>query len=199
MHEQREKVVGWWLFCGGGVSDTVGGRSIGCQIGRTSPWSCFRGWGVAPSCFGRNAKRGASSPGYCGWCADTFQPELVACSRAAQIVDESLGDFHGGWVQKKNGIMVPMFFWLFMWDLSYKNEITCVVHGIMVPIFSRPFMCDFPHQNEIICVMQDIMVLSLFWWFLWSLSRRKWDSVCHLLLYGIGHFFFVCKRMQAYQ
>ena len=63
---------------------------------------------------------------------------------------------------KKNGIMVPMFFWLFMWDLSYKNEITCVVHGIMVPIFSRPFMCDLPHKNEIICVMQDIMVLSLF-------------------------------------
>ena len=54
-----------------------------------------------PSCFERNTKRGASSPGYCGWCADTFQPELVACSRAAQIVDESLGDFHGGWVQQK--------------------------------------------------------------------------------------------------
>ena len=63
--------------------------------------------------------------------------------------------------QKKNGIMVPMFFWLFMWDLSYKNDITCVVHGIMVPIFSRPFMCDFPHKNETMCVMQDIMVLSL--------------------------------------
>ena len=63
---------------------------------------------------------------------------------------------------KKNGIMVPMFFWLLMWDLSYKNEITCVVHGVMVPIFCRPFMCDFPHKNEIMCVMQDIMVLSLF-------------------------------------
>ena len=46
-------------------------------------------------------KDGASSPGYCGWCADTFQPELAACSRAAQLVDESLGTLHGGWVQEK--------------------------------------------------------------------------------------------------
>ena len=37
---------------------------------------------------------------------------------------------------KKNGIMVPMFFGLFMWDFPYKNEITCVVHGMMVPSFS---------------------------------------------------------------
>ena len=59
-------------------------------------------------------QRGASSPGCCGWCGDTFQPELAACSRAAQIVEESLGDFHGGWVQQKNSIMVPMFFGLFM-------------------------------------------------------------------------------------
>ena len=117
---------------------------------------------MAPSCFVRNRKRRASSPGCCGWCGDTFQPELFAGSRAAQLVDESLGGFHGGWVQQKNGIMVPMFFGLFMWDFPYKNEITCVVHGMMVPSFSRPFMCDFPHKNEIICVMQDIMVLSLF-------------------------------------
>ena len=94
-------VVGSLLFCGGSVSDAVGGRGMGCEIGRTSPRSCFTGQGVAESCFVRNAKRGASSPGYCGWCADTFQPELAACSRAAQLVDGSLGDFHGGWVQKK--------------------------------------------------------------------------------------------------
>ena len=25
------------------MSDAVGGRGIGCQIGRTSPWSCFKG------------------------------------------------------------------------------------------------------------------------------------------------------------
>ena len=30
-----------------------------------------------------------------------FQRELAACSRAAQLVDESLGTLHGGWVQKK--------------------------------------------------------------------------------------------------
>ena len=29
------------------MSDAVGGRGIGCQIGRTSPWSCFTGQGVA--------------------------------------------------------------------------------------------------------------------------------------------------------
>ena len=29
---------------------------------------------------------------------------------------------------KKNGIMVPMFCGLFMWDYPYKNEITCVIH-----------------------------------------------------------------------
>ena len=53
---------------------------------------------------------------------------LAACSRAAQLVDESLGTLHGGWVQQKNGITVPMFCGLFMWDYSYKNEITCVIH-----------------------------------------------------------------------
>ena len=37
------EVVGSLLFCGGSVLDAVGGRGIGCQIGRTSPWSCFRG------------------------------------------------------------------------------------------------------------------------------------------------------------
>jgi len=46
-------------------------------------------------------KKRASSPGWCGWCGDTFQPELVACSRAAQLLDESLGTLHGGWVQPK--------------------------------------------------------------------------------------------------
>ena len=60
-------------------------------------------------CTEMSKRASASSPGYCGWCADTFQPELAACSRAAQLVDESLGTLHGGWVQKKNGIMVPMF------------------------------------------------------------------------------------------
>ena len=84
------------------MSDAVVGRGIRCQIGRTSLRSCFTGQGVAQSCFVRNAKSGASSPGYCGWCADTFQPELAACSRAAQLVDESLGTLHGGWVQPKN-------------------------------------------------------------------------------------------------
>ena len=36
------------------MSDAVGGRGIGCQIGRTSPWSCFTGQGVAqsPLCLG---------------------------------------------------------------------------------------------------------------------------------------------------
>ena len=47
------------------------------------------------SFFVGNRKRRASSPGYCGWCEDTFQPELAACSRAAQLVDESLGTLHG--------------------------------------------------------------------------------------------------------
>ena len=41
MHEQRGKIVGWWWFRGGSVSDAAGGRCIGCQIGRTSPWRCF--------------------------------------------------------------------------------------------------------------------------------------------------------------
>ena len=41
------------------MSDAAGGRGIGCQIGRTSPWGCFTGQGVAQSFFGRNAKRGA--------------------------------------------------------------------------------------------------------------------------------------------
>ena len=31
-----------------------------------------------------------------------FQPELAARSRAAQLVDGSLGTLHGGWVQPKN-------------------------------------------------------------------------------------------------
>ena len=31
------------VLCGGGVFDAVGRQSIGCQIGRTSPRSCFRG------------------------------------------------------------------------------------------------------------------------------------------------------------
>ena len=104
-------VVGWWWFCGGSVSDAAGGRGIGCQIGRTSPWRCFTGQGVAQSCLVRNAKRGDSSPGYCGWCADTFQPELAACSRAAQLVDESLGTLHGGWVQPKNVLWHELFLW----------------------------------------------------------------------------------------
>ena len=30
--------------------------------------------------------------------------------------------------KKRNGIMVPMFCGLFMWDYPYKNEITCVIH-----------------------------------------------------------------------
>ena len=131
------------------MSDAVGGRGIGCQIGRTSPWSCFTGQGAAQSCFVRNAKRGASSPGYCGWCADTFQPELAACSRAAQLVDGSLGTLHGGGVQKKNGIMVPMFCGLFMWDYPYKNDITCVIHSIMVLSFFGPFMWEFPYKKRI--------------------------------------------------
>ena len=33
------------------MSDAAGGRGIGCQIGRTSPWSCFTGQGVAESFF----------------------------------------------------------------------------------------------------------------------------------------------------
>ena len=52
--------------------------------------------------FVGNTSSSASSPGYCGWCEDTFQAELAACSRAAQLVDESLGTLHGGWVQPKN-------------------------------------------------------------------------------------------------
>ena len=52
-------------------------------------------------CFVRIRKRRASSPGYCGWCGDTIGQRLAACSRAAQFVEESLGDFHGGWVQLK--------------------------------------------------------------------------------------------------
>ena len=36
------------------------------------------------------------------WCADTTGQRLAACSRTAQLVDESLGTFHGGWVQPKN-------------------------------------------------------------------------------------------------
>ena len=129
------------------MSDAVGGRGIGCQIGRTSPWSCFTGQGVAQSCFVRNAKRGASSPGYCGWCGDTIRQGLAACSRAAQLVDGSLGTLHGGWVQQKNGIMVPMFCGLFMWDYPYKNEITCVIHSIMVLSFFGPFMSEFPYKK----------------------------------------------------
>ena len=43
------------------MSDAVGGRCIGCQIGRTSPWSCFTGQGVAESCFVRNAMKRVSS------------------------------------------------------------------------------------------------------------------------------------------
>ena len=31
----------------------------------------------------------------------TFQPELVACSRAAQLVGESLGAPDGGWARAK--------------------------------------------------------------------------------------------------
>ena len=31
-----------------------------------------------------------------------FGQRLAACSRAAQLVDESLGTLHGGWVQPKN-------------------------------------------------------------------------------------------------
>ena len=81
------------------MSDAVGGRGIRCQIGRTSLRSCFTGRGVAQSFFVGNTKKRASSPGCCGWCGDTFQPELVACSRAAQLLDESLGTLHGGWVQ----------------------------------------------------------------------------------------------------
>ena len=81
------------------MSDAVGGRGIRCQIGRTSLRSCFTGQGVAQSFFVGNTKKRASSPGCCGWCGDTFQPELVACSRAAQLLDESLGTLHGGWVQ----------------------------------------------------------------------------------------------------
>ena len=160
-----KKIVGWWLFCGGGVFHAVGGRSIGCQIGRTSPWSCFRGWGVAPSCFEQNTKRGASSPGYCGWCADTFQPELVACSRAAQIVDESLGDFHGGWVQqKKNGIMVPMFFWRTALNIQMLicTLDVCKIAGIGKPISSRCVVflgvsvCKMMQDNARWCkILQD--------------------------------------------
>ena len=74
---------------------------FGCQIGRTSPRSCFRGSGVAQSFFVRNSKRRASSPGCCVWCKDTIRQGLAACSRAAQLVDESLGTLHGGWVQTK--------------------------------------------------------------------------------------------------
>ena len=58
----------------------------------------------------------------------SIRQSLAACSRAAQLVDESLGTLHGGWVQQKNGITVPMFCGLFMWDYSYKNEITRVIH-----------------------------------------------------------------------
>ena len=39
------------------MSDAVGGRGIGCQIGRTSPWSCFTGQGVAESCFVRKCRK----------------------------------------------------------------------------------------------------------------------------------------------
>ena len=84
------------------MSDAAGGRCIGCQIGRTSPWRCFTGQGVAETFFGGNAKRGASSPGYCGWCAETTGQRLAACSRTAGRVDESLGTLHGGSVQPKN-------------------------------------------------------------------------------------------------
>ena len=131
------------------MSDAVGGRGIGCQIGRTSPWSCFTGQGVAQSCFVRNAKRGASSPGYCGWCGDTIRQGLAACSRAAQLADGSLGTLHGGGVQEKNGIMVPMFCGLFMWDYPYKNEITRVIHSIMVLSCFGPFMWEFPYKKRI--------------------------------------------------
>ena len=104
-------VVGWLLFCGGSVSDAVGGRGIGCRIGSTSPRSCFTGQGVAQSFFVGNVSPSASSPGYCGWCADTFQPELAARSRAAQLVDGSLGTLHGGWVQPKNVLWHDLFLW----------------------------------------------------------------------------------------
>ena len=165
VHEQREKVVGWWLFCGGGVSDTVSGRSIGCQIGRTSPWSCFRGWGVAPSCFGRNAKRGASSPGYCGWCADTFQPELVACSRAAQIVDESLGDFHGGWVQKKKRHHgTDVFLAIYVGFIIQKWNNMCRVRHHCTDLFS-----------------------AIYVWF----STPKWNHMCHAGHHGTEPFLMV--------
>ena len=116
------------------MSDAVGGRGIGCQIGRTSPRSCFTGQGVAQSFFVGNVKR-ASSSGCCGWCADTFQPELAACSRAAQLVDESLGTLHGGWVQPKKRHHGTDVLWTVYVGLSYKNEITCVIHSIMVLSF----------------------------------------------------------------
>ena len=57
--------------------------------------------GVAPSFFVRKSKRRASSSGCCGWCGDTIRQGLAACSRAAQLVDESLGTLHGGWVRPK--------------------------------------------------------------------------------------------------
>ena len=38
------------------MSDAVGGRGIGCRIGRTSPRSCFTGQGVAQSFFVRKCR-----------------------------------------------------------------------------------------------------------------------------------------------
>ena len=64
--------------------------------------SCFTGQGVAQSCFVGNVGSSASSSGYCGWCGDTIRQGVAACSRTAQLVDESLGTLHGGWVQPKN-------------------------------------------------------------------------------------------------
>ena len=45
------------------MSDAAGGRGIGCQIGRTSPWGCFTGQGVAQSFFVGNVSSSASSSG----------------------------------------------------------------------------------------------------------------------------------------
>ena len=59
------------------------------------------GQGVAQLFFVGNVSSSASRSGCCGWCEDTFRRELAACSRAAQLVDESLGTLHGGWVQPK--------------------------------------------------------------------------------------------------
>ena len=91
---------------------------------------------------------------------------------------------------KKNGIMVPMFFGLFMWDFPYKNEITCVVHGIMVPSFSRPLMCDFPHKNEIIWYWTFFCVQTYA-----GISVVKYCHTCDLQSHGtdlFGPFLLYC-------